>query len=107
MDLNTFIVSVFCLIDDHLKGRHRSYRSRGPTPKLSDSEVITMEIVAEFLGIDTDKGIYTYFRRHYAHYFPKMREIPTALPSPDKQPTSGRSGRSSAGSICSSMSFLC
>jgi hypothetical protein len=34
-----------------------------------------MEIVAEFLGIDTDKGIYTYFRRHYAHYFPKVREI--------------------------------
>ena len=75
MDLNTFIVSVFCLIDDRLKGRQRSYRRRGPTPKLSDSEVITMEIVAEFLGIDTDKGIYTYFRRHYSHYFPKMREI--------------------------------
>lgn len=75
MDINTFIISVFCLIDDHLKGRHRSYRSRGPAPKLSDSEVITMEIVAEFLGIDTDKGIYTYFRRHYSHYFPKIREI--------------------------------
>jgi hypothetical protein len=75
VDINTFIISVFCLIDDHLKGRHRSYRSRGPAPKLSDSEVITMEIVAEFLGIDTDKGIYTYFRRHYSHYFPKIREI--------------------------------
>jgi hypothetical protein len=75
VDLNTFIISVFCLIDDRIKGRHRSYRKRGPAPKLSDSEVITMEIVAEFLGIDTDKGIYTYFRRHYAHYFPKVREI--------------------------------
>jgi Transposase DDE domain len=75
VDLNTFIISVFCLIDDHLKGRHRSYRSRGPAPKLSDSEVITMEIVAEFLGIDTDKAIYTYFKRHYPHYFPKIREI--------------------------------
>ena len=75
MDLNTFIVCVFCLIDDQLKGRQRTYRSRGPTPKLSDSEVLTMEIVAEFLGIDTDKGIYTYFKRHYPHYFPKVREI--------------------------------
>lgn len=74
MDLNTFIVSVFCLVDDHLKGRQRTYRKRGPTPKLSDSEVITMEIVGEFLGIDTDKGIYLYFKRHYPHYFPKMRE---------------------------------
>jgi Transposase DDE domain len=82
VDLNTFIISVFCLIDDHLKGRHRSYRKRGPAPKLSDSEVITMEIVAEFLGIDTDKGIYTYFRRHYWHYFPKMREIHRATFTP-------------------------
>ena len=75
MDLSTFIVGVFCLIDDRLQGRHRSYRSRGPAPKLSDSEVITMEVVGEFLGIGTDSGIYTYFGRHYAHYFPKVREV--------------------------------
>jgi hypothetical protein len=75
VDLITFIVCVFCLIDDHLKGRHSTYRSRGPTPKLSDSEVLNMEIVGKFLGIDTDKGLYTYLKRHYPHYFPKMREI--------------------------------
>jgi hypothetical protein len=70
VDLNTFIISVFCLIDDRIKGRHRSYRSRGPAPKLSDSEVLTMEIVGEFLGIDTDKGLYTYFKRHSPSGFP-------------------------------------
>jgi hypothetical protein len=73
VDLNTFIVSVFCLIDDRLEGKR--IRERGPAPKLSDSEVITMEIVGEFLGIDTDKGLYAYFKRHYSHYFPKMRQI--------------------------------
>lgn len=31
-----------------------------------------MEIVGEFLGIDTDKGIWEYFRRHWRHFFPKM-----------------------------------
>lgn len=31
-----------------------------------------MEIVAEFLGIDTDIGIYRYFRAHYADWFPKL-----------------------------------
>ena len=30
MDLSTFIVSVFCLVDDQLKGR--CIRSRGPAP---------------------------------------------------------------------------
>jgi Transposase DDE domain len=75
MDLSTFIVDVFCLTDDWIASRRRPIRERGPAPKLSDSEVITMEIVGEFLEIDTDKGIYRYFSRHYAHYFPKIREI--------------------------------
>ncbi len=73
MDLNTFIVSVFCLIDDRLKGR--PIRQRGPAPKLSDAEVLTIELVGEFLGIDTDKGIYLFFRRHYAEWFPTLHEV--------------------------------
>jgi Transposase DDE domain len=74
LDLNTFIIAVFCLVDDNLKGRGRP-RERGPQPKLCDSEVLTMEIVGEFLGIDTDKGIYLYFRRHYGDWFPALCEI--------------------------------
>jgi hypothetical protein len=36
LDLSTFIVAVFCLIDDRLKGRR--FKTRGPDPKLSDAE---------------------------------------------------------------------
>ena len=73
MDLSTFIVSVFCFIDDRLK-EHR-IRQHGPAPKLSDSEVLTIEVVGEFLGINTDKGIYRYFRRHYAEWFPALSSV--------------------------------
>jgi hypothetical protein len=73
VDLSTFIVAVFCLIDDRLKGRR--IRRRGPAPKLSDAEVITIEIVGEFLGIDTDKAIHLFFRRHYAEWFPTLGEV--------------------------------
>ena len=73
MDLSTFIVAVFCLVDDQLKGR--PLRQRGPSPKLSDAEVLTIEIVGEFLGIDTDKGIYLFFRRHYGEWFPALSEV--------------------------------
>ena len=73
MDLNTFIIAVFCLIDDRLKGRR--IRQRGPAPKLSDAEVLTIEIVGEFLGLDTDKALYRYFRRHYGKWFPALGEI--------------------------------
>ncbi len=73
MDLSTFIIAVFCLVDDQLKGRR--IRQRGPSPKLSDSEVLTIEIVGEFLGIDTDKALYRYFRRHYGEWFPALGEV--------------------------------
>jgi hypothetical protein len=73
VDLNTFIVAVFCLVDDRLKGER--IRRRGPAPKLSDAEVLTIEIVGEFLGLDTDKAIRRYFRRHYAEWFPALGEV--------------------------------
>jgi DDE family transposase len=75
MDLSTFIIGVFDICEDWFNERTSPVRERGPLPKLSDSEVVTMEIVGEFLGIDTEKGIYVYFKRHYPHYFPKMREV--------------------------------
>ena len=73
MDITTFLISVFCLVDDYLKGKW--LRQRGPQPTLSDSEVMTMEIVGEFLGIDTDCGIYGYFRRHYIDWFPALDQV--------------------------------
>jgi len=48
---------------DSLLGDHR-LRPRGFAPQLTDSEVITMEGVGEFLGLDTDVGIWKYFGRH-------------------------------------------
>ncbi len=72
MDLNTFITAVFCLADDWLQEQKPS-RRRGPAPELSDSEVLTIEIVGEFLGIDAEKGLYTYFRRHYGEWFPALK----------------------------------
>jgi hypothetical protein len=37
--------------------------------------VLTIEIVGEFLGIDADKGLYTYFRRHYGEWFPALKRV--------------------------------
>src|SRR5215218_5042875 len=72
MDLSTFIITVFCLIDDQLKDLGR-LRERGPAPTLYDSEVLTIEVVGEFLGLDEDTELFAYFRRHYAHFLPNLR----------------------------------
>lgn len=74
MNLNDFIVNVFCETDDFMKKYfpHRTIRTRGPMPQLADSEALTMEIVGEFLGLDTDKAIFSFFKRFYRHFFPKL-----------------------------------
>jgi len=74
LDLDTLIVTVFCLIDDALNSllAQQPLRQRGPQPRLADSEVLTMEIVGEFLSLSQDKAIFAYFRRHFAHFFPAL-----------------------------------
>jgi hypothetical protein len=74
MPLEDFIITVFCLIDDLMKDMTKNFplRKRGFRPKLSDSEVLTMEVVGEFLGIDTDTGIHSYFKNHWLNFFPKI-----------------------------------
>ena len=74
MSIADFIIAVFCLIDDEYKKmpQDKKPRHRGPAPRLRDSEVITMEIVGEFLGKDCDKAIWEYFKGHWLHFFPKI-----------------------------------
>ena len=62
MDITTFIIATFCLIDDQLTGKR--LRQRGPQPILRDSEVLTIEVVGEFLGVETDSNIFRSYRRH-------------------------------------------
>jgi hypothetical protein len=74
MPLEDFIITVFCWVEERLNARlgDRRLRQRGFAPKLADSEVITMEVVGEFLGLDTDVGIWKYFRRHWPSWFPEL-----------------------------------
>jgi len=69
-----FIIAVFCCVDDLLQSvtQNHPIRQKGFAPALSDSEVITMEIVAEYQGIDTDKGMWQYFHRHWLEWFPRL-----------------------------------
>lgn len=74
LTIEDFVVLVYCLIDDvvaALQQRCR-LRTRGFAPALRDSEVITMVVVGEFLGIATDEQIWEHFRRHWRLWFPKL-----------------------------------
>lgn len=77
MDLDDFIITVFCVVDEAvprvLAGHH--LRQRGPAPVLADSEVITMEVVGAYLGLEQDSALFAYFQRHYTHFFPALRTL--------------------------------
>lgn len=77
MNLDQFIITAFCWIDDTLKAAlgNQRLRQRGPTPALSDAEVLTMEVVGEYLGLAQDQALYQYFRRHYTHFFPALGRV--------------------------------
>jgi hypothetical protein len=72
--IEEFIIAVFWCVDDLLIEitQGRPIRKRGFAAALVDSEVITMEIVAEFLGIDANKDIWKYFHRHWLALFPNL-----------------------------------
>ena len=72
MELSDFITTVFVMVDDLVTKYFpaRTRRSRGYLPRLSDSEVITMEVVGEYLGMHTDSAIWRYFDRHWRSLFP-------------------------------------
>ena len=81
MDLDEFTITVYCLVDELLDelaadpgwGR---VRQRGPTPILADAEVLTMEVVGEYLGVDQDVAIYDYFRREHPALFAQGTYVP-------------------------------
>jgi hypothetical protein len=77
MTFEDYLLELFYLVDAELEALKsdlglRRLRSRGPGPVLHDSEVITMELAGEFMGIDTDEGIYAFFARYHRREFPKL-----------------------------------
>ena len=79
MERDIFIISVYCLVVEIMQKIENNYkfRSKGFAPKLTDSEVITIEICGEFFKLHEDTEIYHYFKRHYLDYFPNLPDRTT------------------------------
>ncbi len=72
MNLDDYIITCFCWIDEMMPAITHSQRlrQRGPLPQLADSEVLTMEVVGSYLGLSQDKALFAYFQQQYRHFFP-------------------------------------
>lgn len=73
-DIEEFIIAVYLCVEEHLRALLEQYpvRGRGFDPGLSDAEVITLEIVGEFVGHHSDADIWRYGQRHWRNWFPKL-----------------------------------
>src|SRR5512143_2485624 len=79
MPLEEFILTVFCWVEVQVAQilQRVKLRQRGYAPRLSDTEVITMEIVGAVLGYAGDEAIWEYCRRHGLPWFPGLGGRPT------------------------------
>ncbi len=70
-----FILLVYTIIDDlynQLAPLSVSQRRNVTTAKMSDSEIITLSICSEIIGIDSENAWYSFVKRNYCHLFPNL-----------------------------------
>ena len=77
MSIHEFIISIYLIIEEiYLLIVTKPLRTRGSPPALSDIEIITMQIVGEFLSLDSDKNIWMYFKHNWIEWFPQLGSYP-------------------------------
>lgn len=75
-----FIVYVYCLIVQYYQRLFPTpLRHAGCPPKFSDEEALTLEVVGEYLSLETDQQMYRYFRTHYHAWFPTLPDRSTLV----------------------------
>lgn len=70
-----FILLVYTIIDDlyqQFVPASVSQRRNVNTAKMSDSEIITLSICGELIGIDSENAWYSFVKRNYRHLFPDL-----------------------------------
>ncbi len=68
--LEDFIILVYSVVDDWFSQLPRPLRQRGYPPAFTDAEVVTLEMVAEYMGFDQDKQAWQYFNQRWRNWFP-------------------------------------
>ena len=73
MELDSFFVSLYVLVDDWLRERHRSAQVRlGRRTLLSESEVLTLAILAQWPRFRSERDFWRFADAHLRVYFPNL-----------------------------------
>lgn len=72
MDMDTFITTLYVMVDDFCKVNSKEHTRPGPRASLSRSEVVTLAIVGQWWVFGSERGFYRWAKRHLISAFPSM-----------------------------------
>jgi hypothetical protein len=73
VDLDSFLVSLYVLVDDWWKLNHTSEQPKTGRPALlSDPEVLTLAILAQWPRLRSERGFWRFAWAHLRSYFPTL-----------------------------------
>jgi hypothetical protein len=74
LDVDTVLVTVYCIVDDLYRQHHAPHRPARPghRPALSDSEVLTLTLLAQWQAARSERAFLRAARRQWRAYFPRL-----------------------------------
>jgi hypothetical protein len=74
LDVTTFLTTVYCIVDDLYQEHFAPDKPRRPgkRPEMSDSEVLTVTILAQWQQDRSERAFLAYACRHWRSYFPRL-----------------------------------
>lgn len=72
VDVDTFLTTLYVMIDDFCTDHYPADTHPGPSPALSRSEVLTLAIFGQWQCFGSERGFYRYARRHLRPAFPGL-----------------------------------
>src|ERR687895_1943414 len=72
VDIDTFLTTLYVMVDDFCKTSLPPEPHPGPQAALSRSEVVTLAIFGQWQGFGSERGFYRYAPRHLHAAFPQL-----------------------------------
>lgn len=74
MDVDTFLVAVYCTVDDLYQAKYAGAKPvrPGAKPALSDSEVLTLALLEQWRPDHNETAFVRWVQEHWHAYFPRM-----------------------------------
>lgn len=74
IDVDTFLTTVYCVVDELYQARYAPHKPLRPgaAPRMSDSEVLTVVILAQWQQDRSERAFLRYARAHWRGYFPRL-----------------------------------